>query len=155
MHNLISFIYYLLIFVTKVVFMWKKIAGVLLVAGLIGGGAGYYMWNKPHPKAENATAIVFKADDLFKEYNKDEKAADAKYLNKVIEVTGSVTESEKNQDGGVMAVLGTSDPSAGIQCAMREKNITLDKGKELTIRGFCTGNGITGVSLTDCVIKTN
>ena len=134
--------------------MWKKIIGALLVVGLIGGGIGYYMWNKPHPKAENATAIVFKADDLCKEYTKDEKAADAKYLNQVIEVTGSVNGLEKNQDSGVMAILATSDPSTGIQCSMREKNMALEKGKEVTIRGFCTGNGITGVSLTDCIIKT-
>ena len=133
--------------------MWKKILGIVVVFGVIGGASAYYMWNKPHPKAENATAIVFKADDLYKEYNKDEKAADGKYLNKVIEVTGTIAETEKNGDGGIMAVLGTSDPSAGIQCAMREKNLTLDKGKEVTIRGFCTGNGITGVSLTDCIIK--
>ena len=34
-----------------------------------------------------------------------------------------------------------------------DKNINIEKGKEMTIRGFCTGNGITGVSLTDCIIK--
>jgi tRNA_anti-like len=133
--------------------MWKKILGILVVVGIVGGGVAYYMWNKPHPKAENATAIVFKADDLFKEYGKDEKAADAKYLNKVIEVTGAVGSTETNQDGGVMVILNTSDPSSGIQCSMREKNVAIEKGKEVTIRGFCTGNGITGVSLTDCVIK--
>ena len=133
--------------------MVKTILAIIGFIIVLGGGVGYYMWNKPHPKAENAKAILFKADDLFKEYTKDEKAADAKYLNKVIEVTGTVGEVDKNQDGGIMAVLQTSDPTTGIQCSMRDKNINIEKGKEMTIRGFCTGNGITGVSLTDCIIK--
>jgi uncharacterized protein YpmB len=129
---------------------------ILIVVGLlaaIGGGTAYYMWNKPAPKAENAKAIVFQADDLCKEYGKDEKAADAKYLNKVIEVTGVVGDIEKNQDGGVLVVLQTSDPATGVQCAMREKTVAVEKGKAVTIRGFCSGNGITGISLADCIIS--
>ncbi len=126
------------------------VAAILLA---IGGGTAFYMWNKPAPKAENAKAIVFQADDLSKEYAKDEKAADAKYLNKVIEVTGVVGDIDKNQDGGVMVVLQTSDPAAGVQCAMREKSVVVEKNKTVTIRGFCSGSGITGISLADCIIS--
>jgi hypothetical protein len=133
--------------------MLKIIIWVVAIIAVLGGGYVVYDLNKPHPKAENRKAIFFTADDLFKEYNKDEKAADAKYLDKVIEVTGTINETEKNQDGGIMAVLNTSDPASGIQCSMRDKGITLNKGQQVTIRGFCTGNGITGVSLTDCILK--
>ncbi len=125
----------------------------LVVIGAIGAGVAYKMWTKPHPKAEDQKGIAITTVALAKEYGADEKAADAKYLNKVIEVTGIVGESEKNQDGGLMVVLQTEDPTAGVQCAMREKNITVSKGQNVTIKGFCSGNGITGVSLTDCVIK--
>lgn len=130
----------------------KKIVITILVLGLIGGAVGAMMWFKPHPKAEDAKGIAFTATALAKEYNTDEKMADAKYLNKVIEVTGTVSESEKNQDGGLMVILQTEDPTAGVQCTMREKNITVTKGQTVTLKGFCSGNGITGVSLTDCVI---
>lgn len=133
--------------------MIRNILIALLLLILIGVGTGIYMWNKPHNKVENAKGIAITADALSKEYTSDEKAADTKYLNKAIEVSGTVSEIEKNQDGGTMAILQTSDPAAGIQCTMREKNVTLTKGQNVTIKGFCSGNGLTGVSLTDCVIK--
>ena len=85
--------------------MVKIIIGIAVVVIMAVAGTVYFMWNKPHPSAAKGSAIELKADDLYKEYSKDEKAADAKYLNKKIEVTGVVGETEKNQDGGVMAVL--------------------------------------------------
>ncbi len=133
--------------------MIRNILIALLLLILIGVGTGIYMWNKPHNKVENAKGIAITADALSKEYTSDEKAADTKYLNKAIEVSGTISEIDKNQDGGTMAILQTSDPAAGIQCTMREKNVTLTKGQNITIKGFCSGNGLTGVSLTDCVIK--
>ena len=133
--------------------MIKRIVIIILVLGLAGGGIGAYLWYKPHPKVENAKGMVITAPVLAKEYITDEKAADTKYLNKAIEVTGTIGEMDKNQDGGMMLVLQAEDPAGCVQCAMREKNITATKGQNITIKGFCSGNGITGVSLTDCVIK--
>ncbi len=133
--------------------MVKKIVSALLVLCLIGGAVGFYLWNKPAPKVENAKGITVAADALAKEFAASETAANAKYLNKAIEVTGTVTETDHNQDGGLMIVLDSGDPTAGIQCAMREKTATANKGEHITIKGFCSGSGITGVSLTDCVIK--
>jgi len=52
-----------------------------------------------------------------------------------------------------MIVLQTEDPGTGIQCSLRDKGVTVSKGRNITIKGFCSGNGITGVSLTGCVIK--
>ena len=97
--------------------------------------------------------ININAPELAKQYQANEKAADTKYLNKVMEVSGTVSETDKNQDGGTMIVLETGDPIAVIQCGMREKAITAAKGQKVVIKGFCSGNGITGVTLTDCIIK--
>ncbi len=136
--------------------MSKKLRIIIIALVLLGGGgygAWWYVWNKPHAKVEDAKGIEVTAQALAKEYTADEKAADAKYLNKAIQVSGTVAETEKNQDGGLMVILQTEDPTAGIQCTMREKNATVNKGQNLTIKGFCSGNGITGVSLTDCIIK--
>jgi hypothetical protein len=112
-----------------------------------------YEMNKEPEKVENTKGAAITAEALSKEYNADEKAADAKYLNKTLEVSGTISEVNKNQDGGMMIVLQTGDPATGIQCTMREKGITATKGQAITIKGFCSGNGITGVSLTECVVK--
>ena len=132
--------------------MMKKILITALIFALIGVGTAFYLWNKPHKKVENAQGISIDAKVLAREYSADEKATDAKYLNKAIEVSGTIMELDKNQDGGLMVILQTDDPAAGVQCAMRDKGLNLSKG-HIVIKGFCSGNGITGVSLTDCVIK--
>lgn len=132
--------------------MLKKILIIASVVALIGVCTGMYLWYKPHPKVEDAQGVVIDAKALALEYQADEKAADAKYLNKAIEVSGTIMEIEKNQDGGTMVVLQTHDPAAGVQCTMREKGLNISKG-HIVIKGFCSGNGITGISLTDCVIK--
>jgi len=134
----------------------KKIIGAVVLVMAIGGGVGYYMWNKPRPKVEDAKGIEITATQLAKEYTADENTANTKYLSKdhdkAIEVSGTVSEMEKNQDGGFMVVLQTEDPMVGVQCAMRDKNTPDLKGKAVKIKGYCSGNGITGVSLTDCII---
>ncbi len=133
--------------------MVRKILIIIFVLLLIGVGTGIYLWNKPHKKVENAKSITITAATLAKEYSANEKEADAKYLNKAIDVSGTISEIDKNQDGGIMIVLQTDDPTAGIQCALRDKGANPVKGQNIEIKGFCSGNGITGVSLTDCVIK--
>ncbi len=132
--------------------MAKKIIGVILVLLLIGVVSGVYIWNKPHKKVEDAKGIEISAVALSKEYNADEKAADAKYLNKAINVSGTISEVDTSQDAHLMLILQTGDPMTGIQCAMRDKGINVTKGGAISIKGFCSGNGITGVALTDCVL---
>jgi hypothetical protein len=133
--------------------MVKKILIAILVLGIIGAAVGYYEWNKPHQKVEDSVGIALTAAQLSKEYAADEKAANAKYLNKAIEVSGMVSEVDKNQDGGLMVILDTGDPMTGVQCTMRDKGVTVNKGQTVTLKGFCSGSGITGVTLTDCVIN--
>ena len=136
--------------------MVKKIIFIVLVLAAIGGAIGIYMWNKPHAKVEDAKGIQISATQLFNEYSLNEQSANDKFLSKdhdkAIEVTGVVAETEKNMDGGLMVILETSDPTAGVQCALRDQNVSVAKGSQLNIKGYCSGSGITGVSLTDCII---
>ena len=114
---------------------------------------GYRVWNKPHDKVEDAESVKLSANDLSKAFANDENKANQQYLNKAIEVTGQVSEVNKNQDGGTMLVLQTEDPIMGVQCTMREGKSNVENGKTITVKGFCSGSGITGVLLTDCILK--
>jgi tRNA_anti-like len=126
---------------------------LIIVAGaLIGAGIGYKLWTKPREKAEDVKGLVISAADLGKAFSTDENKANALYLNKAIEVSGSISEIDKNQDGGTMILLDTGDPNLPIQCTMREKSINTVKGKTVVIKGFCSGTSITGVLLTDCIL---
>ena len=133
--------------------MIRKLLLFVSLLILIGVCVGVYEWNKPARKAEDLKGVQITAIALSKDYAANEKNADTKYLNKDIEVSGTVSEVDNNQDGGVMIVLQTEDPGTGIQCSLRDKGVTVSKGQNITIKGFCSGNGITGVSLTGCIIK--
>lgn len=119
---------------------------------IAGVAVGYYLWNKPHKKVENVTGINIDAVELYRQYEADESRADKNYLNAAIEVAGKVESIEKNQDGGAMIILNAGGPSQSIQCAMRDNNFKCGINDKITVKGFCSGNGITGVSLTDCVL---
>ena len=133
--------------------MIKKIAVVVVLFALVMSGVAYYMWNKPHPAICNEAIVVsIISDSLSVAYNRDEKGCDAKYLNKRIDVSGTISEIDKNQDGGVMLILQTSDPNSGVQCSMGKTTSEFKKGQMVTISGYCSGNSITGVSLSRCDI---
>lgn len=136
--------------------MGKKIGIILLVVLVIGAIGGGIVYKKLHEKAPTgATAkvdVTMSAEQLAKEFSTDEKAANAKYLNKNIEVTGVVTETNKNQDGGLMVMLETGDPINVVQCTMDSSVTVVNKGDKVTIKGICSGNNM-GVCLTGCAIK--
>jgi hypothetical protein len=129
----------------------KRIVIALSVILIFGIVMVFYLWNLPHKKVENSVGINVTAVALAKEYAANEQQANAKYLNKAIAVSGVISEIDKNQDGGLMVILQSDDPMTGVQCSMRDKGVSVTKGQNITIKGFCSGNGITGVSLTDCV----
>lgn len=137
--------------------MKRKILYVFLALVIVGVATGLYMWNKPHKKVEDAKGIEVNAVDLYKAYASDENKANQLYLDKnndkALDVSGDVAEVDKDQDGGVLLLLETGDPMAKVVCRMREKNTSAAKGQKVKLRGFCTGNDITGVRLTDCVME--
>jgi tRNA_anti-like len=135
--------------------MLRKILLGLLVILLIGGAYGVYLWNKPHRTVDNKKSIAISAVELAKQFASDEKKADSTYLNKAIQVTGVVTEVDKNQDGGVEVVLQGADATSGVQCAMRDKGLNISAQQTVTIKGFCSGSDILGVSLTGCIMVTD
>ncbi len=130
----------------------KKLIMIVLSLGLIGVGTGIYLFNKKPETVDDKKGINIAAADLAKAYSTNERAADSLYLNQVIEVSGTVGSTETNQDGGLMVILTTGDPDADIQCTLRDKGVQVAKGAQVTLKGFCSGSGITGGSLTDCIV---
>lgn len=131
----------------------KKVLIIILICIVAGAAVGIYMWNKPHKKVENATGISVTAVALCNAYSTDEAKANTQYLNKALIVSGEVADVTKNQDGGTVVLLKSADPMLVVQCTMRDKSAQATKGANITIAGFCSGNDITSVLLTDCIIK--
>ena len=94
----------------------KKIGIALLALVLGGGGAAYYLWNKPHQDMQTAhSALTVSAQELFDRYNSDEEAANAEYLGKVITVTGTIRSVSTDP---LKITLDTNDDAFGVLCEL-------------------------------------
>jgi hypothetical protein len=131
----------------------KKILIALLLLGVVGAAIGYYMWNKPHKNmATSKTDVAIEASALFNEYNADENACNAKYLDKVIAVSGKV--KEVTTDEGAVKVSLETGGDFGVRCALSgtaaHPRTTFTSGENVTFKGTCSGLNF-DVQLDNCV----
>ena len=134
----------------------KQILTAIMILGIVGVGAGFYLYNKPHADLSSQKAdISFAASQLFSEFESDENAANEKYLNKLIEVKGRIQEIIPNENGGVVLVLKGETDMFGINCSFEEADATrvmdAEIGTEVSIKGLCTGM-LMDVNLSRCVL---
>jgi len=136
----------------------KKIGLILLVLILAGAGYAYYLFQKPHAGIGDETPqFKLNATTLVAEYSKDEKIANEKYLGKVIEVRGVISEKMKDEKGKINITLQAEDLS-GVGCEFDPKSQdalrNLHEGDDVSIKGICTGV-LMDVVLVDCVYLKN
>lgn len=117
-------------------------------------GAAMYMYNKPASTTTGSAEFFMPAGDLFQEFERNEGAANKRYLNKVIEVTGRVADIEAVDSVGVNVTLESANPLFGIVCEFTDPNQSGDIriGEVVKIRGLCTGM-LLDVVLVKCSIE--
>jgi len=134
----------------------KRFLIFILLAAILGAGFGFYEYNRPHKGMDQmSTDFKINAKQLFLEFENNEAAANKKYLDKVIEVSGTITNITEDENGGrsitleseniIFGVIGELDPSE------KHSKITLQKGKEITMKGICSGM-LSDVILVRCTI---
>ena len=123
---------------------------------VIGGGYyGYKEFNREHKDTSSLT-INEKTDavSLVSSFETDESAANAKYLNKVIQVTGKIQSAEKDNEGIITVYLESESMMATVSCQLEKDKIykaeTFTKGNTISITGLCSGF-LTDVVLMRCV----
>ncbi|MBE0638075.1 MAG: hypothetical protein IH598_06130 [Bacteroidales bacterium] len=134
---------------------WIKVIGTLVIVGLIALFVVYkFFYNKPHPDFENQKAdFSVVASDLFQSYKDDNITAVERFNGKLLEVTGVLTKIDTPDDLTVAVFEfdeGMFGPE-GVRITMlpeyAQPLINLGIGKEITIKGFCTGYNETDVIL--------
>ncbi len=133
--------------------MKKAILIILLLGLAIGGGVGYYLWNKPHKDMSKAdAAYALDANQLFSDFESDEAAANEKYLGKVIAVSGTVFQVLPGDKTTV--VLETENGIFGVKCELdpfcKVSFPDYKVGETVTLKGECTGY-LGDVVLVRCV----
>ncbi len=135
--------------------MLKKIVLFLVVAGVIGGGVGYYLFNKKVPSmATEKSELAVDASQLFAEFNNDEAAATAKYVGKIVTVSGKVREASQMDDGTPKVLLETGS-DFGVSCEFdpntKHAKTTFQPGETVTLKGECAGLNL-DVQVARCVV---
>lgn len=128
------------------------IRNVIIILGIclsIGIVSFLLIWNKPHRDISDETAIEISAQDLSRSYEMDEAGSNKQFLNKALQVSGTVKEITNNQDNETVIIL--DDMIYGVQCTMKDKDTDLIQGKHVVLKGICNGYTI-GVSLSDCIL---
>ena len=121
----------------------NKILISVFVIILIAFYLGYKMYNKPHINVSNTKSeITLSANTILKDFTTDEAAANAKYLDKIITITGEVLKINTEKNKGTIT-LKTNDNFGSILCHLSKKatlNLNkIKKGQNVTIKGICTG----------------
>ena len=131
----------------------KKVIWALLAVGIIGGVVAYKMYNKPHRDidAEKPVAALT-ANQLFDAFDADEAAANASYLDKVVEVSGTIDEVAEDSEGNTLVILAADNAMMGGVSATIDPNVgefSAEAGAEVTLKGRCTGM-LMEVVMTNC-----
>lgn len=118
----------------------------------------YKTYNKPHVAIEDTKAqISVKASEMIQDFLSDEQSANTKYLEKIIQVEGTVKEI-KIKNNGVIVSLGTKDTMESILCHLlvseTDKTKNLKKGQTISVKGICTGY-LLDIILIRSIIKIN
>lgn len=130
----------------------KKFLIALLLLLTIGGGIGFYLFNKTVPTLESLEAdYSLSANELFNSFDQDEASAEAKFSGKVIEVKG-VVENVKLNDSIPSIILAADNAIAGgVNCAFSEALSEIQVGDSVIVKGRCQGY-LMSVVLNNCTL---
>lgn len=137
----------------KTIYKTGLIVGLILItAGVI---AGIYLYNKqPINPEKSKPDYVITATGLLKEFENNEAAASAKFVNKIIELTGTIESLNTGNDSTLTIILKTDSDISSVICTFRpsQNHEELKPGAEITVKGECSGF-LTDVLLNNCSLK--
>jgi hypothetical protein len=120
-----------------------KIALFVVVLFAIGSIlTALILYNKKHPDTSKAKPdFIVTSTALQKEFEDNEKAASARYINKILEVTGTIASVTQADSAHLNISLKTGDDMSSVNCTFFTKAHPSDfvTGNDITLRGECSG----------------
>ena len=128
---------------------------IITVTGISSSYVYFFIYNKPHQNIANATpTYTLTTEQLYTEYNTDEKKSDQKYLGKIIEIKGSISEII-NDKTSITLEFKKEDDMGGVIVSLdsiydqRYQHLTI--GQPIIIKGVCVGK-LTDVTINKGII---
>lgn len=122
---------------------WKKIlfGGILLL--IIGGGVYWYIATDTFSDTKDReAAYTVQSDAFLNEFHADSKAANVKYTEKIVAITGTVTATEA-ADSSINIKMADSVGASYVIFAFQDKDMaearSIKPGDVVTIKGSCSG----------------
>lgn len=133
----------------------KKILYIFIALGVCGGAIGYTMFNKTLPSTiKQSTDLKIESSSLLDAFENDENEANKKFLDKVMEVSGTVGKIEK-MEGKISIYLSTGNELSNIICQLESDIMPkLKEGDKTIIKGICTGYLMDVVLVRSVIIKS-
>jgi hypothetical protein len=117
-----------------------------------------YLYNKPFKNIEKSKAdIELTAQFLIEDYEINESDANAKYLDKLIQIEGEISDISINNGNSVITLKHSTSMSSVICNMLPEYNVNtlkLNKGDTVLLKGICTGY-LLDIILINCVLVKN
>lgn len=134
----------------------KRVIAIVLTAIVAGGIYGFYLYNKkPADTRDEKADFEITAVELMKEFTTNEEAATKKYVDKVILVSGTISEIDLTS---ATLIIDTTDPLTAITCSFyKEEAAALShqkSGDPVVIKGKCTGK-LTDIVLNNCILSNS
>lgn len=120
--------------------MKRSLIVIISLVIAVGGWYAYKMYQEKTPDIVNRTPdVVISANDLLDAFNKDTTGARKQYVDKVIEVTGTV----KRIDTTGAIVLGKEESASEITVGLDRRHLKdyqkLKIGSNAVLQGVCSG----------------
>ena len=117
--------------------MKKYVVGLAIL--ILGGFMGVYMYNKPVENISKLkTDLQIEASSLLAAFEANEKDANEKYLDKVIEVHGPVLKVE-TKNGKQTIFLDADNLMSNVIFQLEHLEEGVKVGEDVTLKGICTG----------------
>ena len=136
----------------------KKLKSIILagiiVAVAFTGGIWYVFTQKFTDTTKEKADYTVNAFDLINEFNKNDSLANKKYAEKIITVTGLVTEVEAADTTVNIKMADTTSGSYAI-FAFQQQNLTeakaIKEGDKVSIKGSCSGGAYSQILETEFI----
>ena len=107
-----------------------------MVLGFLGGT---YMYNKPPTNISSMkTDFKMSASGSLSAFEHDETTANAKYLDKVLEIKG-VVQKHENKEGKQTIYIDADNALSSVIFQLEKAEEGIKVGDKITLKGICTG----------------
>jgi tRNA_anti-like len=130
---------------------------VTAVLAIAGAAIGYHLYNlKPKDLGREKPDFIITSADLQQSFEENETAATAKYVNRIIEVSGEVSSVERGENNSVNIALKTNSDFSSVICTFPSgiDPESVMTGSQISVRGQCSGY-LMDVLLNNCVLAGN